>query len=60
MDLETQYDGQIKVSLTQYGVTASCYVSSMHLVEEKKEQLERAIQRQLELRAQRNGYDPDD
>lgn len=49
-DLETLNDGQIKVCLTEDQVTACCYVSSMHLVDEKEEQLRAAIKRQVERR----------
>ena len=49
-DLETLDDGQIKVCLTEDQVTACCYVSSMHLVDEKEEQLRAAIKRQVERR----------
>ena len=39
-------DGQIKVCLTENQVTACCYVSSMHLVDEKEKQLQQSIARQ--------------
>ena len=35
----------IKVSLTRDGFTATCFVSSFHLVDEKRRQLEAAINR---------------
>ncbi len=57
MDLENMPDGQIKACITEYGITACCYVSSMHLVEEKEKQLRDAIARQLEVRNKRNGSD---
>ena len=49
-DLTTLEDGQIKVCLTEDQVTACCYVSSMHLVDEKEKQLRAAIKRQVERR----------
>jgi hypothetical protein len=36
---------QYKVSLTRNGITASTWVSSMHLIEGKRKQLEAAINR---------------
>jgi len=36
---------QYKVSLTRDGITASTWVSSMHLIEGKRKQLEAAINR---------------
>tara|TARA_S200002703_G_scaffold100651_2_gene86996 strand:- start:1634 stop:1831 length:198 start_codon:yes stop_codon:yes gene_type:complete len=46
LNLETLDDGQIKVCLTENQVTACCYVSSMHLVDEKEKQLQQSIARQ--------------
>lgn len=46
LQLKTLDDGQIKVCLTEDQVTACCYVSSMHLVDEKEEQLKASIKRQ--------------
>lgn len=43
-------DGQVKACLTEKGVTACCYVSSFHLVQEKENQLREAINRTIELR----------
>ena len=42
------YDGltdMYKVTLSEDGFTASCWVSSMHLIDEKKGQLRDAIRR---------------
>jgi hypothetical protein len=48
MTLEVQQlpDGSCHVSLTVDGFTASTVVSSYHLVEEKRQQLQAAIARQ--------------
>ena len=39
----------IRVCLTEDGLTACCYVSSEHLVEEKRKQLKEAISRMASL-----------
>ncbi len=41
-------DGCYRVSLSDGRYTVSCTVSSMHLVEDKRPQLERALQREQE------------
>jgi hypothetical protein len=46
MDLEHLDDDCIRVCLTQDGITACTVVSSMHLVEDKRRQLEAAIERE--------------
>ena len=46
MDLEHLDDDCIRVCLTQDGITACTVVSSMHLVEDKRKQLEAAIKRE--------------
>ncbi len=46
MDLEHLDDDCIRVCLTQDGITACTVVSSMHLVEGKRRQLEAAITRE--------------
>jgi hypothetical protein len=48
LELETMPDDQVKVCLTDRGITACTYVSSMHLVEDKRKQLKAAINRQFE------------
>jgi hypothetical protein len=45
MEVEALEAECIKVSLTRDGFTASCFVSSYHLVDEKRRQLEAAINR---------------
>lgn len=49
-ELETQQleHDCVKVTLRQHGLQASCYVSSFHLVEDKRPQLEKVLQRLLE------------
>lgn len=37
-------DGCVRVTLHHQGLQASCFVSSFHLVEDKRPQLERALQ----------------
>jgi hypothetical protein len=46
MDLHPLDDGCIKVCLTEEGITACTTVSSMHLVEDKRKQLQAAILRE--------------
>jgi len=46
MDLEHLDDDCIRVCLTENGITACTVVSSMHLVEDKRRQLEAAITRE--------------
>jgi hypothetical protein len=46
MDLEQLDDGCIRVCLTEDGITACTTVSSFHLVEDKRAQLEAAIARE--------------
>jgi hypothetical protein len=46
MDLHPLDDGCIKVCLTECGLTACTVVSSMHLVEDKRKQLQAAILRE--------------
>ena len=43
---ETLPDGSVKVILEENGITAACYVSSHHLVEDKWAYLKEAIDRQ--------------
>lgn len=43
-------DGQVRVCLTENDVTACCYVSSFHLVDEKEAQLQAAIKRTIAQR----------
>ena len=43
---ETLPDGSVKVILSENGITAACYVSSHHLVEDKWAYLQEAINRQ--------------
>ena len=43
---ETLPDGSVKVILKDNGITAACYVSSHHLVEDKWAYLQEAINRQ--------------
>jgi hypothetical protein len=45
MEVEAVEAECIKVTLTRDGFTASCMVSSWHLTEEKRPQLEAAINR---------------
>lgn len=46
MDLRSTGDGHMyEVCLTEDGITECCYVSSMHLVDEKERQLKAAIKR---------------
>ena len=48
-EITTLPDGSLRVSITHHaGVSAACYVSSMHLVDSHLEQLKAAINRQLE------------
>jgi hypothetical protein len=47
MTTTTLPDGQVRVCLANYGQIACCYVSSMHLVEDKVPQLRESIQRKL-------------
>ena len=44
--VETLPDGSVKVILSENGITAACYVSSHHLVEDKWGYLQEAINRQ--------------
>jgi hypothetical protein len=46
MDLEQLDDGCIRVCLTEDSITACTTVSSHHLVEDKRRQLEAAISRE--------------
>ena len=45
MEVEALEAECIKVSLTRDGFTATCFVSSFHLVDEKRKGLEAAITR---------------
>ena len=45
---ETLPDGSVKVILSENGITAACYVSSHHLVEDKWNYLKASIKRQAE------------
>ena len=48
-EITTLADGSLRVCITHHtGVSAACYVSSMHLVEDHLQQLRNAINRQLE------------
>ena len=44
--IETLPDGSVKVILSENGITAACYVSSHHLVDDKWGYLQEAINRQ--------------
>jgi len=46
LDVEMVEDGMYSVSMTRDGISATTYVSSMHLVEDKKRQLLLAIERE--------------
>jgi ribosome-binding factor A len=46
MEVEVLDAELIKVTITRDGFTASCYVTSHHLVEDKRRQLEAAINRE--------------
>jgi ribosome-binding factor A len=46
MEVEVLGTELIKVTLTRDGISASCYVASHHLVEDKRPQLEAAISRE--------------
>lgn len=43
LDIETLDTELIRVCLTEDGITACCFVTSWHLVQEKEKQLRRAI-----------------
>ena len=45
LDLQPLPDGCVQVSLSDGACTASCIVSSMHLVEDKRKQLTAALHR---------------
>lgn len=47
LDIEQMPDDMLRVSLTLYGVTSHCFVSSWHLVEEKRSQLKTSIMRKV-------------
>jgi ribosome-binding factor A len=47
MQIEVLDAELIKVTITRDGISASCFVTSHHLVEDKRRQLEAAIQREL-------------
>ena len=53
LEIEQMSDDMLRVSLTLDGITSSCYVSSMHLVEEKRGQLKASIMRKVMA-----SYDP--
>ena len=44
--VESLPDGSVKVTLSENGISAACYVSSHHLVEDKWAYLQEAINRQ--------------
>ena len=44
--IETLPDGSVKVILSENGITAACYVTSHHLVDDKWGYLQEAINRQ--------------
>jgi ribosome-binding factor A len=46
MEVEVLDAELIKVTITRDGFTASCYVTSHHLVEDKRRQLEAAIDKE--------------
>jgi ribosome-binding factor A len=46
LEVEMTEDEMYRVSLTRDGISATTYVSSMHLVEDKKRQLLLAIERE--------------
>jgi len=45
LDVEMIEDGMYRVSLTLDGISATTYVSSMHLVEDKRKQLLSSIRK---------------
>jgi len=51
VDLDCEYIGEdcYKVSMTRDGISEHCFVSSMHLVEDKRKQLLEAINRTAAL-----------
>lgn len=53
LEIEPMDDDMLRVSLTLHGVTSHCFVSSMHLVEEKRGQLKTSIMRKVMA-----SYDP--
>jgi bacterioferritin (cytochrome b1) len=53
LEIEQMPNDMLRVSLTLHGITSSCYVSSMHLVEEKRGQLKASIMRKVMA-----SYDP--
>jgi ribosome-binding factor A len=46
MEVEVLDAELIKVTLTRDGISASCFVTSHHLIEDKRRQLEAAIARE--------------
>ena len=46
LEIEPMPDDMLRVSLTMHGFSAHCFVSSMHLVDEKRGQLKDSIMRQ--------------
>jgi len=42
LDVTPTSDDMLKVCLTEEGITSCCYVSSQHLVQDHRKQLERA------------------
>jgi len=46
LEIEQMPDDMLRVSLTMHGFSAHCFVSSMHLVDEKRRQLKDSILRQ--------------
>ena len=45
LDITTTEDDCLKVCLTENGITKCCFVSSMHLVQDKEKGLRAAINR---------------
>ena len=45
LDITTTPDDCLKVCLTENGITKCCFVSSMHLVQDKERHLRNAINR---------------
>jgi hypothetical protein len=49
LQAEQMRDDCVKVSLSHNGLEAVCFVSSFHLVEDKRKQLQSALQELLEV-----------
>ena len=49
LQAEQLEDDCVRVSMTHQGVEVACFVSSFHLVEDKRPQLQRALQQALSM-----------